>query len=93
MLHAEAGASGIWEEGTTFSIPRDVRISFLILDSIVVDGARIIDTRDNDLTICASNSPGHFCDVDSLKRLAGEELKSCDAPSRGLVINWLTDDL
>ena len=53
MLHVEAGASGISGQGTTFCIPRvcatgsDVRNSVLVLDSVVDDVARIVDTRDN----------------------------------------------
>ena len=55
MLHGEAGASGISGQGTTFFYPQglctrisDVRISVLVLDSVVDDvAAMIVDTRDN----------------------------------------------
>jgi hypothetical protein len=43
----------------------------------------IVDTRDNlrQQFFCC------YCNIDSLKRLASEALRSCDATSRGLVIN------
>ncbi len=66
----------------------DVRISVLDWDSIVNDVALITPK-----TICVSNSSNYFCDINSLKHLAGKAVRKSDAPSRGLVINWLADDI
>ncbi len=66
----------------------DVRISVLVLDGIVNDVAMILDTRDN-----SSDSSRWFCDIDSLKNLAGETLKRDASSLKVVVINWLADDL
>ena len=67
----------------------DVRISVLVLDSVVDDVAMIESPE----TICDSDSSRLFCDIDSLKRLAGGTVRSCDAsPLKVVVINWLADN-
>ena len=67
----------------------DVRISVLVLDSIVDDVARIIDTRDN---LCQQFF-SLFLRYRLIETLSRRSIESCDVPSRGLVINWLADDL
>ena len=48
--------------------------------------------RDVFWTTCGSDSSRWFCDINSLKRLAVETLRSCIAPSREMVNDWLADN-
>ena len=60
----------------------ELRISVFVVTSSIVDVARIEGTQ----KACCSGPSRWFCDIDSLERLAGGSLRSCDMSSRELVI-------